>query len=106
MITLTLYWEARETPSADYQIFVHVLGAGPDPVAQGDGPPLMGDYPTTMWAPGEIIVDPHLVALPADLPPGRYRLLVGMYDLATMARLVRLDGGGDGVEIPTALEVR
>jgi len=92
MITLTLYWEARETPSADYQIFVHVLGAGPDPVAQGDGPPLAGDYPTTTWASGEVVADPHPVALPAGLLPGQYRLLVGMYDLETLARLARLDG--------------
>jgi len=106
VITLTLYWEARETPSADYQVFVHLVGDGPEPLAQGDGPPLLGDYPTTMWAPGEIIADPHPVALPTDLPPGRYRLLVGMYDLKTLARLARLDGGGDNVEIPTAVGVR
>ena len=105
VITLTLYWEVRETPSADYQVFVHLLGAGPEPVAQGDGPPLMGDYPTTMWAPGEVIADPHPVALPADLPPGQYRLLVGTYDLATLARLARLDGAGDSIEIPTILEI-
>jgi len=93
-------------PSADYQVFVHLLGAGPEPVAQGDGPPLVGDYPTTMWAPGEVIADPHPVAIPADLPPGRYRLLVGMYDLATMVRLARLNEGGDSVEIPIAVEIR
>ena len=106
VVTLTLYWETREVPAADYQVFVHLLGAGPEPVAQGDGPPLLGDYPTTMWAPGEIIADPHPVTLPTDLAPGQYRLLVGMYDLETLARLARLDGAGDNVEIPTVLEVR
>ena len=65
----------------------------------------MGDYPTTMWAPGEIIADPHPVVLPADLSPGRYRLLVGMYDLETLARLARLDGVRDSVEIPAILEI-
>lgn len=105
VITLTLYWDARELPSADYQVFVHMVGAGPEPVAQGDGPPLAGDYPTTMWDPGQSIVDPHPVTLPADLPPGRYRFLVGMYDLTTLARLARLDGAGDGVEIPTTVEI-
>jgi len=106
VVTLTLCWEARRAPSADYQVFVHLLGAGPELVAQGDGPPLGGDYPTVMWAPGEVVADPHPVALPVDLSPGRYRLLVGMYDLETMARLARLDGAGDSVEILTALEVR
>ena len=106
VITLTLHWEARGVPSADYQVFVHLVGAGPEPVAQGDGPPLMGDYPTRVWSPGESIVDPHVVALPADLPAGQYRLLVGMYDLETLVRLPRLDGTGDTIEIPDAIEVR
>ncbi len=105
-ITLTLYWQAREAPSVDYQVFVHLIGDEPESVAQGDGPPLMGDYPTTMWAAGEIIADPHLAALPVDLPPGEYRLVVGMYDLQTMARLPRLDGAGDSIEIPTVVVIR
>jgi 4-amino-4-deoxy-L-arabinose transferase-like glycosyltransferase len=105
-ITLTLHWEARGAPSADYQVFVHLVGTGPEPVAQGDGPPLLGDYPTRVWSSGELVVDPHVVALPADLPAGQYRLLVGMYDLETLARLPRLDGAGDAIEIPDAIEVR
>ena len=75
-------------------------------MAQGDGPPLLGDYPTRVWSSGELVVDPHVVALPADLPAGQYRLLVGMYDLETLARLPRLDGAGDAIEIPDAIEVR
>jgi hypothetical protein len=59
-----------------------------------------------MWAAGEIIADPHLIALPPDLPSGEYRLLVGMYDLETLTRLTRLDGGGDSIEIPTRIRVR
>jgi hypothetical protein len=103
---VTLYWSVREPPSVDYQVFVHLLGEGPEPVAQGDAPPLNGDYPTGMWAPGEVIADPHPLVLPEDLPPGRYRLLVGMYDLRTMARLARLDGLGDAIELPPPLHVR
>ena len=99
-LTVTLYWEARGRPSRDYQIFVHLLGDNPEPVAQGDGPPVMGDYPTTMWAAGETIRDPHRVALPADLPTGTHRLLVGMYDRETMERRPRSDGKGTGTEIP------
>jgi hypothetical protein len=108
-ITLTLHWGVREAPSADYQVFVHLLraaGDGPEPVAQGDGPPLSGDYPTSMWAGGEDIVDPHSVSLPADLPPGAYRLLVGMYELETLQRLPRVDGKGDSIEVPESVVVR
>jgi hypothetical protein len=66
----------------------------------------LGDYPTSVWAPGEVIIDPHVVVLPADLPAGQYRLLVGMYNLETLVRLPRLDGAGDAVDIPDAIEVR
>jgi hypothetical protein len=69
-------------------------------VAQGDGPPLKGDYPTSLWAAGETISDPHTVALPDDMPVDQYRLLVGMYRLDTMERLPRSDGTGTSVEIP------
>jgi hypothetical protein len=105
-ITLTLHWKVRQTPSTDYQVFVHLLGDGLKPVAQGDGPPLSGDYPTSMWGTGETIADPHPVSLPGDLPTGEYRLLVGMYELETLQRLPRVDGNGDSVEIPESLEVR
>ena len=105
-ITLTLYWEVRQPPSVDYQVFVHLLGEGPEPLAQGDGPPLLGDYPTSMWAAGETIADPHPVQLPEALPTGHYRLTVGMYDLQTLRRLTRLDGKGDAVEIPEPVVVR
>ena len=67
--------------------------------------PLEGDYPTSVWAAGEVIVDPRAIVLPADVPPGRYRLLVGMYDLDTLARLPRPDGAGDAIEIPDAIDV-
>lgn len=104
-LTLTLQWEARQAVSADYQVFVHMLGDEPQQVAQGDGPPLMGDYPTRLWAPGEVIADPHVLTVPADLAPGAYRLVVGMYSLDTLVRLARLDGAGDSIEIPASIDV-
>jgi hypothetical protein len=39
------------------------------------------------------IEDTHTVVLPSDLPPGSYRLAVGLYDLATGDRLPLQDGG-------------
>lgn len=104
-ITVTLYWKAREAPLRDYQVFVHLLGDNPEPLAQGDGPPLSGYYPTSMWAAGETLVDPHPLSLPTDLPGGPYRLLVGMYNLETMERLPRLDGGAASIEVPVSVTV-
>jgi len=99
-LTVTLYWRAGAPPSRDYQVFVHMLGDDAKPLVQGDGPPVKGYYPTSLWEAGETISDPHPMVLPSDLPAGRYRLLVGMYNLETMERVPRSDGKGTSIEIP------
>jgi hypothetical protein len=43
------------------------------------------------------------VLLPADLPPGEYQLLVGMYDPDTLDRLIWLDDQDN--EIGDALQI-
>ena len=50
-------------------------------------------YPTTFWAPGEVVNDPIPVPL-AAIPPGTYGLAVGVYDSVTMERLPVVDGNG------------
>lgn len=84
-LRLTLYWWAQGHPTRDYTVFVHLVDEEGTIVAQGDGPPLNGDYPTGAWAPGELVVDRHTVSLGAGTEHLRWR--VGLYDLATMGRL-------------------
>ena len=105
-IDLTLYWAAEAVPSQDYTVFIHMLGVEGETVFFGDGPPVGGYYPTGIWAPGEVIADRHIILIPPDQPEGSYRILVGMYDLATLSRLTRVDGLGDHVELPMILEIR
>ena len=62
-------------------------------VAGFDGPPVQGDYPTSLWAPGEIIVDTHSLNL-AALPRGEYYLLAGLYNPATGERLPAATSAG------------
>ena len=73
--------------AVDYKLFVHVAGADGVPVAQWDGYPRWNTARTSTWAPGVEVVDHLLLPLPDDLPPGDYRLLTGLYDPATGARL-------------------
>ena len=56
-------------------------------LAQYDGQPQEGDYPTSRWTPGELIEDSYPILLPADAPVGPYRVYLGLYDEATLARL-------------------
>ncbi|OIO95812.1 MAG: hypothetical protein AUK03_04785 [Anaerolineae bacterium CG2_30_64_16] len=49
--------------------------------------PARGFYPTLNWAAGELVRDRHTLGLPADLPAGDYRLIVGVYRAADRVRL-------------------
>lgn len=86
-LPVTLHWHALATPDKNYHTFVHLLDAEGNIVAQADGPPGNGAYPTLGWLPGEYLTDTHVLQLPPDLPPGAYRLGVGLYDPQTNARL-------------------
>ncbi len=108
-LRFTLYWACDVPPDRPLNIFVHLVGEDGSPLAQGDGPPLDGDYPTDLWAPGDIVADERVVALPVTLSPGRYTLLVGLYSLETGERLPAFDAHGtrlpaDAIPL-TALEV-
>ncbi|MEA3337045.1 MAG: 6-pyruvoyl-tetrahydropterin synthase-related protein [Chloroflexota bacterium] len=84
---VTLYWLALRETTVDYTAFVHLLGQHGEVIAQDDGSPVGGFTPTTRWRQGEIIVDRHVIPLPADLPPGTYGLRAGMYQPETLRNL-------------------
>jgi hypothetical protein len=97
-VELTVYWQSQRPMEVDYTVFTHLLDAEGRIRGQQDRMPVGGTRPTTTWLPGEIIADPYTIPLAPDAPPGRYRLEVGMYNLATGARLPVL--GPDGVHVP------
>jgi hypothetical protein len=86
-LKLTLFWEPLRSLPSDYTTFVHLRNGDGVTVAQRDTQPLNGAYPTSRWQPGETVIDLILLSLPADLPFGRYQLVVGMYQLDTRERL-------------------
>ncbi len=93
-LPLTLTWEVLAAFDADYTVFVHLPGPDGRPLAQADGPPLGGAYPTRFWDVGERLADPHSIDVPLNILPGEYELRVGFYLLATGERLPLLDADG------------
>lgn len=85
-IGLSFAWRAEGWVSRNYTVFTHLVGADDVPLAQHDAIPRDG-YATLFWAPGEVVVDYHPLLLPADLPSGDYRILVGLYTRPDGARL-------------------
>lgn len=91
--SLTLNWQANSAIQVDYTVFIQAWSLNSQArTSQGgyaagfDGPPRQGDYPTSLWQPGDIIVDTHPLEL-STLTPGSYELLVGLYDPVTGGRL-------------------
>jgi hypothetical protein len=93
-VYLTLHWSCLAPMDRDYVVFVHLLAGEDTPVAQADGPPVGGDYPTSLWSSGERIADQHVLNV-EDLPSGSYGLQVGMYLLETGQRLPVTDPSGE-----------
>lgn len=96
---VTLAWQALTSPAADLGSFVQLLDANGRLRSQANRPP--GDRPTRAWLPGEVAVTTYDLDLPADLPPGDYRLIAGLYDpdRSGLPRLRVQSSGQDVVEL-------
>jgi hypothetical protein len=99
-LTIKLYWRALAVMDEDYTVFVHLLDASGQIVAHKDDQPEGGKYPTSFWDVGETVADGYIVALPADLAAGDYRLEIGVYRAGDGARL-QVRNGGDAITLET-----
>lgn len=90
-VRLLLCWESLQPLSADYTIFVHLQDSSGELIATGDGPPAGGAFPTSMWRPGDVILDARQLAI-GKVETGQ-RIVVGLYNLEDGSRLpVYVDG--------------
>ena len=69
-------WRAIESPDLDYTLFIHVVNSEDQIVAQQDGQPFYGRYPTSTWAPDELFVEERFLP---EVPDGEYRIFIGWY---------------------------
>lgn len=98
VLTLTMQWHPTVPISDDYHLFAHVFDSSGTRVGQVDvpltDPHAVGNAspaPTSVWQPGRYIYWVHPIPMPADLPPGSYRVAVGLYHPDDMSR-VALEG--------------
>jgi hypothetical protein len=97
-VPVTLVWQAMGEIDQDYKVFVHLLDADGQPVAQSDAVPANWTRPTSGWQVGEFVLDAHTLNLKTKLSPGEYRLVAGMYETESGQRLP-VAPGGDVVEL-------
>ncbi len=81
-VALSTFWRVRDVPGRPLSLMAHLLGPDGSTVVVGDG---LG-FPIEQWRPGDGIVQQHILAVPADAPPGTYTVVTGAYWLDTMER--------------------
>jgi len=80
-----LDWSVTRPVAANYAISLRLVDAGGQHRVSLDTQPGYGFLPTSLWRPGELIVDRYVLSLPDDLPcGGGYRLQVVLYQVSTL----------------------
>jgi len=86
---------APPTFDTDAVLFTHVLDGAGNLLTQRDSL----DAPSWAWQAGDLLVQIHVLAVPATAAPGDYATVVGFYDRATGVRLPA--PYGDTANIPS-----
>jgi hypothetical protein len=85
-LALMLTWHALEPLPINWTVFVHLVDRNDQIVAESNSVPQGGAFPMPRWTEGDWVADQHTIPLPADLPAGEYRLLVGLYRADTRSQ--------------------
>jgi len=81
IVPATLLWQAAGYTPRDLQTGLRLVALdGGRLLSERWGRPNRERTPTGKWLVGEIVPDTLLLRIPADAPPGRYRLLAGLRD--------------------------
>jgi hypothetical protein len=103
-MVLTLFWQALTSMEIDYSAFLHLRNEADQTVAQLDFFP---GRPTSSWWAGDLVQSKRQFEVPAELPVGKYRLLLGLYDPSTLGRLsVSNDATGENAIELIELEIK
>jgi hypothetical protein len=85
ILQLSLDWRTDGNVDRRYKVFLHLIDEAGQIVSQRDSEPGGGLSLTTIWQPGETIIDNHGLLVPFESSPGQYTLLMGLYDVADPA---------------------
>lgn len=99
-LQIGLYWRARQKPLGDYTVSVQLRDASRQTAFEQIDRPANGEYPTTLWHVGEVLLDYHDLKLPTSLAPGTYGIVVTLRDekVGTVLGQTEIGHIGVGVE--------
>jgi hypothetical protein len=79
-LPIVLIWKAQARLQANYTVSFTLLTLSGEEVTRQDEAPIHGRYPSLFWRVGETVFDRHRLALPGNLPPGRYEIGLALID--------------------------
>ena len=91
-LTVNLVWRSTGETNDKYKVTLQLLNENGERVAGHDDTPAQGTHPSSTWIAGEYIEDAHPLKIPTDLPLGKYRVAVGLYEEFTGQPLKLADG--------------
>lgn len=84
LLTTTVVWRVlKDAPRDDYVVFAHLLNDKGGLYRQVDST----DFRSSEWRARDLVVARYVMEIKDWVPTGRYSLVVGVYDRATMQRL-------------------
>jgi 4-amino-4-deoxy-L-arabinose transferase-like glycosyltransferase len=98
VVEVDLFWQALADPGQDFLPRLQLLDGEGWSAAERTEKPVAGTYPTAWWQAGQLVRDPHTLPIPATVPPGRYRLALGLVRAADGA-LVETAGGQTALDL-------
>ncbi len=84
-LLVNLNWQTNGKPAKDYKVTLRLLDASGKVVSQADDFPVGSLLPPTTWGEDSSQAGHMVLAVPAELPPGDYVLVLGLYDPASLA---------------------
>jgi hypothetical protein len=91
-VHVRLLWQSLNPLPRDVTVFVHAYDATGKLITTGDGPPLRGNFPTSLWRKDDRGLDEHVLSLPGGLVLNDVQLKVGLYRPEDGIRLAALQG--------------
>ena len=92
---LALHWVAEASSEEDYVVRFRLRDQTGAVAWESDAErPVAGQYPTSAWRPGEVVIDYHELVAPTWLPPGTYSVEVGLFQQFSDDGLAVGGGGG------------
>lgn len=102
-LILTFHFECLAPLGERWRLFTHVVGRsdGARPFFNADHVPVNGRHPTSAWRPHRFITDRYRLQPRRPLPPGRYTVMIGLWDAEATgdAAATRALPRGDGVVV-------